>query len=195
MLVAGENAIPLAPLVRLCHHGRAPAVVAALWETRGAKFVTLAQRLGIAPEGLSRTLAALEDLGLVMRNPGYGHPMRPEYLLAPDGESAAPAVRDLVRRFERAGIGALARRKWTAPTLAAAGLGATRFSGFMSILPGVTPRALTQTLAAIEVAGLVERRVIAVTPPRSDYRLTRRGGRLASASRSAAEALALIVED
>ncbi len=195
MPVAEEHAIPLAPLVRLCHHGWAPAVVAALWETRGAKFVTLSRRLGVAPEGLSRTLAAMEDLGLVMRNPGYGHPMRPEYLLAPDGESTAPAVRDFVRRFERAGLAALGRRKWTAPTLAAAGLGATRFGEFVSILPGVTPRALTQTLSAIGAAGLMERRVIAETPPRSEYKLTRCGARIASAARTVAESVGLAIED
>ncbi len=28
-------------------------------------------------------------LGLVIRNPGYGHPLRPEYILTPEGHAAA----------------------------------------------------------------------------------------------------------
>jgi len=195
MVLVEQDAVPLEPLVHLCHYRWAPAVVAALWETRGAKFVTLAQGLGVAPETLSRTLAGLDEQGLILRNPGYGHPMRPEYLLSPDGETAAPLVRDLVRRVARSGLEELAGRKWSAPVLAAAGLGASRFGEFRGLLPGVTARALVQAIRSLVGAGLIERRVVDDDPPRSVYRLTRRGRGLAVASVRAAAALALVIED
>ncbi|RMH25373.1 MAG: hypothetical protein D6693_08930 [Planctomycetota bacterium] len=195
MALIERDAVPLWPLVRLCHHRWGPAVVAALWETRGAKFVTLSRRLGVSPESLSRTLSGLDQLGLVMRNPGYGHPMRPEYLLAPDGETAGPAVRDLVQRVGRLGLEDALGRKWSVPVLAAAGLGAARFGDYRGLLPGVTARALSQALRTLESADLVERCVVDDSPPRSEHRLVRRGRGLASSAVRAAEALALILED
>jgi DNA-binding HxlR family transcriptional regulator len=45
----------------------------------------------------------------------------------------------------------------------------------------VTPRALALALRELEVAGLVEREVLATRPPSTRYRVTRAGGRIVRA--------------
>src|SRR5947207_13068422 len=69
--------------IRLFHHRWAVPVLAELRRERGSRFVTLANRIGVTRDSLRRTLSALIDDGLVERNPGYGHPLRPEYVLTP----------------------------------------------------------------------------------------------------------------
>ena len=49
--------------------------LAELHRSRGSRVVTLSNRLGLGRESLRRTLNALIDAGLVMKNPGYGHPL------------------------------------------------------------------------------------------------------------------------
>ncbi|MGH2451320.1 MAG: winged helix-turn-helix transcriptional regulator, partial [Candidatus Limnocylindria bacterium] len=69
----------------LFHHRWAAPVLAELDRSRGSRFVTLSNRLALSRESLRRTLTALIDAGLVMKNPGYGHPLRPEYILTERG--------------------------------------------------------------------------------------------------------------
>ena len=64
-------------------------VIAELHRSDGAKFVTLVNRLGSNPAAMRTTLDDLLELGWIRRNPGYGHPMRPEYLLTAHGERIA----------------------------------------------------------------------------------------------------------
>jgi DNA-binding HxlR family transcriptional regulator len=52
-----------------------------LYTGQGERFVTLVNRLGASKDAVSATLAQLIDDGVVQRNPGYGHPLRPEYLV------------------------------------------------------------------------------------------------------------------
>ena len=60
-------------------------MLAELERQRGARFVALANRLGVSRDSLTRTLGALIDAGFVARNPGHGHPLRPEYILTKRG--------------------------------------------------------------------------------------------------------------
>src|SRR3954467_4738348 len=77
-------------LIELFHHRWAPPALALLAERDGARFVELQRKLGVGRESLRRALDALLELGLVRRNEGYGHPLRPEYLLTRAGLEAAP---------------------------------------------------------------------------------------------------------
>ncbi len=166
----------------LCHHRWSVGVLAELHRGGGgAKFVTLERRLRVPRDSLVRTLAALRRLRLVRRNPGYGHPMRPEYLLAPAGERLAPACARLDAFLKRSGVAEQALRKWSLPVTLALARGAGRFGEVRDALPGITARALTLAFLALESADLVERRVTEGRPPGTAYRLTRRGRRLAPA--------------
>jgi DNA-binding HxlR family transcriptional regulator len=160
-------------VVALFHLRWSVPVVAELGRSRGSRFVTLARGLGLGRETLSRTLTALVATGVVRRNPGYGHPLRPEYVLTEAGERIAPACLEVVAelrrlRFEEAGL-----KKWSMPVLLALRDAARplRFSELQAALPGVTGRALSLALKDLGAAGLVERNVTDAFPPATAYRL------------------------
>ncbi len=77
-----------------------------------------------------------------MPNPGYGHPMRPEYLLTAEGQRLAPSSGRLISTVRRLKIEPLAFRKWTMPVTLALGDDDRRFSEIRASLPGITARAL-----------------------------------------------------
>ncbi len=153
-------------------------VLAALDELDGgAKFVTLQRRLGVSRDSLQRTLTTLVDTGLVGRNPGYGHPMRPEYTLTTRGSRLAPACAALLEGLRDLGVEDIGLRKWSLPLTYSLAQGSGRFNRLCDDLD-VTPRALAQALKELQHAGLVERLLVEDSPPRTEYRLTGKGKRL-----------------
>jgi len=165
----GRDATALADLL---HHRSTVPVLAELHRSSGAKYVTLQKRLGVGRDSLRRTLGHLIGSGLVRRNPGYGHPMRPEYLLTETGNSLAAACVPLLARLRAGDAVDLGLRKWSLPIILALGEGSSRFSELRQTLPGASPRAMTMALSDLENAGLVDRRVVDQRPPRTEYRLT-----------------------
>jgi len=160
-------------LLELCTRRWAIPVLAVLAGSGGAKFVTLCRTLDLPPETMSRTLQALIGFDLVMRNPGYGHPMRPEYILTPLGEAVGPACRRFVARVRELNIDDACRPRWAIPILHQLGRGPRRFGELKAGLPGVTPRALARGLRDLTRAGLIERLVDERTsPPCVSYRRT-----------------------
>ncbi len=165
-----------ADLIELFHHRWAPPALALLDQRGGVRFAELQARLGVGRESLRRALDALLDLGFVRRNPGYGHPLRPEYLITAAGRKPAAAV----ARLLAGGDPDLLLRKWSVPVLAELGE-ERRFSELRASLPGVTPRALALALQQLEGARLIRRDVLPTRPPSSVYRPTARGRRLQAA--------------
>jgi DNA-binding HxlR family transcriptional regulator len=75
----------------------------------------------------------------------------------------------------------LLERRWTVSILYVSHEGgAVRFNEFQQALGSIPPATLTQRLADLEEAGVLEREVIDARPPRVEYRLTERGRRLRS---------------
>jgi DNA-binding HxlR family transcriptional regulator len=144
-------------------------ILAELARTGGSRFVPLAATLGLSRDALRQTLDALIELGLVMPNPGYGHPTRPEYVLTDAGRRIAPACAHLVQHAGRCGLDSVAFKKWTIPTVAA--LARPQRYGELRRTVGATPRALTLALKDLVSAGIVERRVHDDFPPGTSYRL------------------------
>lgn len=170
----------MSSLLQLSHNRWSIPVLAEIARTRGTRAATLVGRLGVSGESLRRTLSSLQELGLVTRNPGYGHPLRPEYLLTARGAelaSAATAVVDAISGQED-----VALRKWSLPVLAQLQR-PRRFSELRGLLPAATPRALTLALKELQAAGLVSRQVTDSYPPAVAYAATERG---AAAARAAA---------
>lgn len=169
----------MSTLVALFHNRWSVPILAELHRQRGSRFVTLSRRLGLSRESLRRTLAALIDGGLVGRNPGYGHPLRPEYVLTRSGAKVAGACRPLVEQLRRGNLEEIALKKWSMPVVLTLAERPLRFSELRDQLEGVSPRALALALKDLEEVGLVDRRVTEDYPPATVYRLTEPGRPLA----------------
>ena len=169
----------MSSLPELFHHRWALGILAELDRTRGSRFVTLTNRVGVGRESLRRTLTALSEGGLVSRNPGYGHPLRPEYVLTKRGIRVAPVCADLLARLRELGVEDAALKKWSLPVvLALGGPGRRRFSALQEALGEITARALALALKDLAAAGLVDRAVTDGFPPASMYSLTPAAARL-----------------
>jgi DNA-binding HxlR family transcriptional regulator len=160
-------------LIELFHHRWAAPALALLAERGGVRFVELQRRLDVGRESLRRALDTLIELGYVRRNEGYGHPLRPEYVLTAAGARAA----EVATRVVDAGNPETLLRKWSVPILAELGE-ERRFSELRAALPSVTPRALALALRELESARLVRREVRPTRPPSTVYRATARGLRV-----------------
>lgn len=154
----------------LSRHRWALPILSQLAATDGSRFVPLANQLGLSRDALRQTLDALIEVGLVMRNPGYGHPTRPEYILTEHGRRVAPVCAKVLQELRRHGIEDGVLKKWSMPIVAA--LPAERRYGELRRAVGATPRALTLALKELVGLGLVERRVHDGFPPSTTYRLT-----------------------
>jgi len=144
----------------------------------GAKFVTLLEKLGAPRASIKGSLELLIDLKLVHPNPGFGHPMRPEYVLSDRGEMVAPPAAALKGALERIDAIECGLKKWTMPTLRAVDLGADRFSAIAERLSESTDRAVSGALTDLSRCELVGRKLMDTRPPRASYILTRRAKRI-----------------
>ncbi len=165
-------------LIALFHRRWACPVLAELARTEGAKFVTLVHKLESSPGAMREALDTLIDLDWIRRNPGYGHPMRPEYILTRRGEKLAPVCLRLEGALGDLGARAVARRKWSMPVLHAVGEGPTRFSEIPRLLTGITDRALSIALRDLSGAAVVARHVLDSRPPVSAYAATPSGRKI-----------------
>jgi DNA-binding HxlR family transcriptional regulator len=135
----------------------------------GGRFAPLAHRLSAHRVALRDSLDALIELGLLARNPGYGHPARPEYVLTAAGSAVAPHCDALLATLRRRGLVDRGLRKWPLPVLQAVGGGAARYGEVRRLLPFITDRSLAGALKELEQLGLVRRRVVREYPPVAEY--------------------------
>ena len=170
-------------LVQLGSHRWLVPLLADLAAHRGARFVELLHRLGLPRDSLTRTLDAAATSGWVQRNPGHGHPLRPEYVLTEVGAAAAARSATIAAAQSAIGLPPDATTRWTLPLVAGIGAGHDRFNALSRLLAPATPRALSQGLSALGERGLVRREVVDMRPPTSRYGLTERGQVLAGACR------------
>jgi DNA-binding HxlR family transcriptional regulator len=187
--VEKSNSLNLEPLLELVHNRWGLPILAQLHRSEGCKFVTLHNRLHLSKDSLSRTLSALLEQNLVMRNPGYGHPLRPEYILTGAGEQIGGQAFELMANLERLGVTDVALRKWSLPILLVL-QDDPRFTDLLERLPGLTSRALVLGLDQLAQAELLE--VFRnLTDSRNSYRLNASGQQLASSVQLLAETLAI----
>jgi DNA-binding HxlR family transcriptional regulator len=76
-------------------------------------------------------------------------------------------------------LAGLLERRFSISVIWASYEGATRFNEFVQALQPVAPATLTARLVELEEAGILSRALVDDRPPRVEYRLTRRGERLA----------------
>lgn len=168
-----ENQQPnLRPLIELTHRRWNIPALAALQRTNGAKFITLVNQLGVSRSALSTALGELIERGLVMKNTGYGHPLRPEYLLTEPGKAVASHCLELAELLQHRSEEDLAYRKWTLPLVAAIGDRVQRFNALRGSLgTDVTPRAVTLGLKSLLAHHWIRRLVVDDYPPAAGYTL------------------------
>lgn len=143
--------------------------LALLSRLRGAKFVTLHRELGASVGSMRQTIDSLIEAGWVMKNPGYGHPMRPEYILTGRGLAVGECCRELWSALTSLSACEVALSKWSMPIVFALSHRELRFGEIRSLCPGVTDRVLTQALKGLSAGGLVERSVEDTYPPTVSY--------------------------
>lgn len=167
--------------IRLAQSRWMVAVLADLAAHGGARFVELAHRLKLSRDSMVRTLEAATTHGWVERNPGHGHPLRPEYILTAEGQRLAlPATKiENARHLTGLEPGALAR--WSVPIIYSINAGHRRFNDLSRALPPASPRALSQGLRRLAGQQLLVREIITGYPPASVYSLTEPGRMLAEA--------------
>jgi len=165
----------LSPLINLVHHRWSIPIIAELYERSGAKFVTLLKQLGASRTTLSASLKHLIALELVERNPGHGHPMRPEYLLTRKGRAIGKDCLSLTRAVQRCNEIDLAFRKWTLPLVGAIGERSRRFNELRSTLCDATPRAIAIGLKSLLQQQWADRTLVDEYPPTAGYELKPRG--------------------
>jgi len=116
----------------------------------------------LAATGASRTAFAqsmdhLIEIGLLERNPGHGHPLRPEFRLTALGITAVPVLTALHTP--------------------------RRFNDIKRDLPSITDRALSQSLKTMEVKSWVSRHVDETSrPPKPVYAAVNTGGLISQAT-------------
>lgn len=144
------------PILSSLHAG-VPGRQAALLTATGASRTAFAQSMG-----------HLIEAGLLERNPGHGHPLRPEFRLTPLGNSAAE-IANKIQSASKLEDQDLLRRIWTLPILTS--LHTPRhFNDIKRSLMTITDRALSQSLRSMEDRNWVLRSVDdAARPPRSIY--------------------------
>lgn len=143
----------------------------------GSRFSTLLRTLSLSKSVLSRHLDLLEQYGWITRNPGHGHPLRPEYLLTAKGLPIAAGCETVMRQRIQLGLDRNDLGRWSLPVLADLHGGWLRFSELERRLVPITPRALSLALAQLVKVRLVARRY---EGPLSVYGLTARGDEFAT---------------
>jgi DNA-binding HxlR family transcriptional regulator len=149
----------------------------------GARFAVMLARLGLSRSALAASLTHLQEAGWLRRNPGHGHPLRPEYILTAAGAPVAAFCIRVMDERRKLGLAPDQMPRWSLPLIARLDADRTRFSTLRTALRPVTPRALSLTLKQMLSVDLIDRALEDDFPPTAIYGLTGRGARLAAAMR------------
>ena len=168
-------------LVKLTSRAWSLKILALLHRGTPGRQAPLLAASGASRTAFSQSLAHLCDLGLLERNPGHGHPLRPEFRLTPTGvEMAAVADRILSAVPQSPGT-TLLRRTWTVPILAVTQT-PRHFSEIKGTLSSISDRALSLSLQQLQAQQWLKRSISAADrPPRTRYRAINAGASIGQA--------------
>ncbi len=157
-------------LVNLCTRGWSLKALALLADGCPARVSPLAVAAGCGRTAMGDTFKHLVALGLLQRNPGYGHPLRPEYRLTTIGEAVAAWAISLDRLLPEPEDNQIVRSKWALPVISALDSN-KRYSAVRKKLSPVSDRALSQCFSRLAQRHWIERIVCADSaPPAVSYR-------------------------
>lgn len=161
--------------VNLTSKAWALPILASLHMGVAGRQATLLAATGASRTAFAQSMDHLIKNGLLERNPGYGHPLRPEFRLTQLGKEAA-AIASKVHHISSEDDQSLLRKSWTLPVLASLQT-PSHFNEIKRNLHTITDRALSQSLKTMEAREWVQRRVDETArPPRSLYCAINTGG-------------------
>jgi DNA-binding HxlR family transcriptional regulator len=164
----------IALFVNITSRAWALPILSNLHEGVAARQAPLLAATGASRTAFAQSLDHLIKIGLVERNPGYGHPLRPEFRLTAQGIAAA-AIANKIQKVPMDEGQDLLRRSWTLPVLTSLHA-PSHFNQIKRNLQTITDRALSQSLKSMESRNWVCRSVDqAARPPRSIYRAVNTG--------------------
>ena len=144
-------------------------ILASLYSGVPGRQAPLLSSIGASRTAFTSSLAHLVELGLLVRNPGHGHPLRPEYQLTPEGVEISRIAGKLVRVVPSDREFAALRRTWTLPVLTVIQV-PRRFTEIKSDLLSITDRALSKSLDQLQELNWLTREVdVSGRPPRPTY--------------------------
>jgi len=176
-------------LARIFHHRWTVPLIAELARRDGERFITLSHRLAVSPPVLRQTIDSACAAGWVMANSGYGHPLRPEYVLTDAGRRISDPCLKLDQMLDGAAAREIGLRKWSFPLLLAAERDPARFAQLRDRLPKVTDRALSRAVADLRRIRWLSRRIEANPRPIAWYETTRIAQPYLNVSRTLAHSL------
>ncbi|MDP5219726.1 winged helix-turn-helix transcriptional regulator [Ruegeria sp. 2205SS24-7] len=168
-------------LVKITSRAWSLSILALLHEGAPGRQAPLLAETGAGRTAFALSLAHLKALGLLERNPGHGHPLRPEFRLTPKGvaiATVAARIRAIVPGQQES---ALLRRAWSVPVLAV-GHRPRYFSEMKGALMPITDRALSQSLQQLRAHQWIERDIdTSQHPPRPLYQTVNTGAAISHA--------------
>jgi DNA-binding HxlR family transcriptional regulator len=171
----------IAALVNVSSRAWSLAILGALASGTPGRQAALISATGAGRTAFAASLTHLIELRLIERNPGHGHPLRPEYRLTADGAGVAAVAARVTNLANSHPDAALIRRTWTLPILAVTGR-PRRFGEIRHFLPGVSDRVLSKSLHRLENRSWLRRHVdVEHRPPRPTYKAARLGAELSDA--------------
>lgn len=154
----------LREVTSVCHYRWSLRLLVALGRGEANRFCVFERRLGINPQSLSKHLAHLIQLGWVEKNEGYGHPLRPDYILTARGRMVATAAIPCWELIERKRLEEVMKAKWSIPAMTGLALHPHSFVSLRSALR-TTSRSLSGVLANLERHGMLIRTSRKAWPP------------------------------
>ncbi|MCK0068257.1 winged helix-turn-helix transcriptional regulator [Kordiimonas laminariae] len=139
----------IAYLVKLTSKAWSLKILALLHSGTPARQAPLLAATEASRSSFTSSLAHLMELGLVEKNPGHGHPLRPEFRLTPEGIIAAAMASRIIEIVTKETDFSLIRRNWAVPILAVTQT-PQRFSHIKTGLETITDRALSKSLGILE---------------------------------------------
>ena len=151
-------------LVKLCSRSWCLTALALITSGVPARISPVAHAAGSGRTAMTASFEHLLELGLLVRSPGHGHPLRPEFMLDAHGRAIGDWALQLETCLDGDGDRRRVRRAWTLPILGELAE-RRRFNELRRALAPITDRALTLALADLADVGWVERTVEATASP------------------------------
>lgn len=162
-------------LVKLTSKAWALPILAQMDAGVPGRQAALQTATGASRTAFGQSLAHLQQMKLVEKTSGHGHPLRPEYRLTPQGAALTKPAFSILELTDGTPQAFLIRRMWVLPLLATTQVPQT-FTALATALYPITDRALSQALQRLQTEGWMDRDVdIAARPPRATYQAKNTG--------------------